>query len=816
MKESRKQKKRYMDTALPPKERAKALLEELSLEEKVAQLNCVCIFSEEGTDPEKIRGLMSCGIGAVSTLELRRMKTLEEAADWQIRVQRAAMDSSPHRIPAMFHMEGLCGAFLQDATSFPAGIGRGASWDPGLEEEIGRVVSRQEKACGITHIFAPVLDISRDSRMGRQGETYGEDPTLAAALGVAYTKGIQTEETAGRKADAVAKHFLAFHNSIGGIHGADSQTPERLLWEIYGKPFQAAISLAGLRGIMPCYCSLNGEPVSLSKHLLTDLLREEMGFEGLCVSDYGAIGNAFSYQHVGERPEETGWMALSAGMDMELPNPAGFGEAFAEMFRHGEADEAALDRAVLRVLTEKFSMGLFEHPFALVGKELCREFYDERDREISLRSAKESLVLLKNDGVLPLRADVKKIALIGPHADSPRKYFGGYTHMCMMESTLAIANSIAGVSGNENITGEKIVTVPGTNIQSDEGPEFDEILKRQKPQCKSILEQLRIRYPEAQIRYARGYPVAGNSREGFAEALEIARDADVILLTLGGKHGTCSMATMGEGVDASNINLPPCQDAFLEEVSRLGKPVVGIHFDGRPVSSNAADQFLNAVLEAWSPAEMGAEAVVGALAGDDNPGGKLPVTVAYHAGQIPIYYNHPGNSCWHQSGSIGFADYVDLPHRPRYVFGHGLSYTSFAYGDLRISSEHIAPFGKAEIRCLVTNSGNRPGDEVVQLYLKDARASMIRPVKELAGFTRIRLLPGETKEICFSVEMSQLAFLDRNMEWKIEKGKTEVEIGSSSEDIRLRGSFEITEDARIAGRNRGFFAKITIKSKNTI
>ena len=276
------------------------------------------------------------------------------------------------------------------------------------------------------------------------------------------------------------------------------------------------------------------------------------------------------------------------------------------------------------------------------------------------------------------------------------------------------------------------------------------------------------------------------------------------------------MATMGEGVDASNINLPPCQDAFLEEVSRLGKPVVGIHFDGRPVSSNAADQFLNAVLEAWSPAEMGAEAVVGALAGDDNPGGKLPVTVAYHAGQIPIYYNHPGNSCWHQSGSIGFSDYVDLPHRPRYVFGHGLSYTSFAYGDLRISSEHIAPFGKAEIRCLVTNSGNRPGDEVVQLYLKDARASMIRPVKELAGFTRIRLLPGETKEICFSVEMSQLAFLDRNMEWKIEKGKTEVEIGSSSEDIRLKGAFDIAESAVIEGRDRGFFAKTQVVTENTI
>ena len=292
-----------------------------------------------------------------------------------------------------------------------------------MRKRSGGLSAGRRRPAALPTFFAPVLDISRDSRMGRQGETYGEDPTLAAALGVAYTKGIQTEETAGRKADAVAKHFLAFHNSIGGIHGADSQTPERLLWEIYGKPFQAAISLAGLRGIMPCYCSLNGEPVSLSKHLLTDLLREEMGFEGLCVSDYGAIGNAFSYQHVGERPEETGWMALSAGMDMELPNPAGFGEAFAEMFRHGEADEAALDRAVLRVLTEKFSMGLFEHPFALVGKELCREFYDERDREISLRSAKESLVLLKNDGVLPLRADVKKDRADWPPCRQPAKIF---------------------------------------------------------------------------------------------------------------------------------------------------------------------------------------------------------------------------------------------------------------------------------------------------------------------------------------------------------------------------------------------------------
>ena len=237
---------RYKDTTLPPRERARALLEELSLEEKIAQVNCVCIFGEEGTDPRKIAALMKNGIGAVSTLELRRVRTLEEAAQWQIAVQRAAMESSPHGIPAIFHMEGLCGAFIQDAASFPAGIGRGAGWDPELEERIGRIISRQEAACGVTHIFAPVLDITRDSRMGRQGESYGEDPALASALGAAYTRGIQEEETAGRKPEAVAKHFLSSHNAIGGIHGADSATPERLLQEVYGKPFQAAITLSGL------------------------------------------------------------------------------------------------------------------------------------------------------------------------------------------------------------------------------------------------------------------------------------------------------------------------------------------------------------------------------------------------------------------------------------------------------------------------------------------------------------------------------------------------------------------------------------------
>lgn len=799
--------KEYLNASLAPEKRAKALLEEMSLEEKAAQLTGVFPFDEEYKDFDGISKRVPHGIGEVSTLEMRRMETLEEVAAWQKKVQEIVMENSEHHIPAIFHMEGLCGPFIQDSTSFPAGIGRGAGFDPEVEEKIAEIVSRQEAACGITHILAPVLDISRDSRMGRQGETYGEDPALASAMGAAYTKGIQKKETAGRKTESVAKHFLAFHNSNGGIHGAVSDTPPRLLEEIYGKPFQAAIQESDLLGIMPCYCTVNGEPVSASYGLLTKLLRDEMGFQGLCISDYGAVGNTHGSQHVGETLEDAGLLCLKAGMDMELPNPSGFGEKFLEKFRTGKADISVLNRAVLRVLTAKFRMGLFEHPFSLQGEELKGVFSQKTDREVSLQSAKESLVLLKNNGVLPIGSDVKKIAVIGPHADCARKFFGGYTHMCMMESTYAIANSIAGVSGVKVAKPEEIKTVPGTNIQSDETEEFDQILRRQKPDCRSLLEELREKLPDVEVSYSYGYYIAGEDESHFEEALEKIKEADLVILTLGCKHGTCSMSSMGEGVDGSNINLPKGQDEFIKRAAAFGKPMVGVHFDGRPISSDIADKYLDGILEAWSPAETGAEAVVSVLLGEYNPGGKMPVTTAYHAGQIPVYYNHQYNSCWDQVGSIGFANYVDLPHTPRYCFGHGLSYTQFSYSDLKLSKKEIGPFETIEIRVDVENVGSRVGDEVVQLYLRDLYASMARPVKELAGFKRITLEPGEKQTVIFEVKASQMAFLDMNMQWKVEKGTFLVEVGSSSQDIRLKDEYKVTEDGWLEGTDRGFYAK---------
>lgn len=796
----------YMDQSLSPKLRAELLLKVMCLEEKMAQVNCIFPIYNSFYDMEKIGQETAWGIGEVSTLDMRMLESVDAAAAWQRKVQKIVMENSPHHIPAIFHMEGLCGAFIQDALSFPSGIGRGAGWNPELEEKIGQIVSRQEAACGITHVLAPVLDISRDSRMGRQGETYGEDPTLAAALGAAYTKGVQQTSVEGRKAESVAKHFVAFHNSQGGIHGTHSDTPGRLLQEIYAKPFQATITEAHLRGIMPCYCSIDGEPVSVSKYLLTDLLRNEMNFDGVCVSDYSGISNAHDVQKIGESMADTGLMSMDAGMDVEMPACAGFCDELKHRFADGRADMHILDQAVLRVLEAKFRMGLFEHPYALEGEELHRIFTHPDEREVTLQSARESMVLLKNDGTLPIQNKIRKIALIGPHADCARKFFGGYTHLCMAESTFAVANSMAGVAGMPNVNHIDVAVVPGTNIQSDDMEALDEILRRQKPECRTLLEQLRESLPDAQIFYAYGYPIAGNDTSGFAEALKAVEKADLVLLTLGGKHGTCSLASMAEGVDASDINLPECQDAFIIQAARYKKPMVGIHFNGRPISSDVADQYLNALIEAWNPSECGAQAVADVLVGNYNPGGKLPVSVAYHAGQIPIYYNHPNGSAWHQAASIGFVNYVDLPHTPRYAFGHGLSYTTFAYDSLTLSAKEVGPFQQVDISVDVTNTGTVSGDEVVQLYIRDSFASKTRPVKELAGFCRITLKPGEKRKVTFELEPSVMAFLDREMRWKIEKGVFEVEVGRSSEDIRLTDAFRVTEDGWIDGKNRSFWA----------
>ena len=498
-------------------------------------------------------------------------------------------------------------------------------------------------------------------------------------------------------------------------------------------------------------------------------------------------------------------MCMEAGMDVEMQNCVGFNEELKEWFRSGRANMEILDRAVRRILEAKFRMGIFEHPYALENEALQEAFYRKEDEGILLRAALESLILLKNNGVLPFNPNGRKIAVVGCHAQNARCFFGGYTHISMMEAVHAVANSIAGMKAG-SVEGREMITVPGTQIQSDETEAFDGVLRQLKPDCPNLLEELSRRIPEAKIRYAYGYPIAGDDLSHIDEALEAVAEADLVIMTLGGKNGSCSVASMGEGVDGTNINLPFCQETFIRRAAELGKPMVGIHFDGRPISSDVADQYLDAILEAWNPAEKGAEAVVKVLIGEYNPGGRLPVSVARCAGQIPIYYNHPNGSAYHQGESIGFKNYVDMPHTPRYYFGHGLSYTTFEYSGLKMDQKSIGPKEQIGIELTIKNTGSRKGDEIIQLYFRDLYASTTRPVKELAGFKRITLEAGEEKRVFFVMKASQTAFLDRTMRWKIEKGEFEIQIGSSSEEIQLCDMFCITEDAWIEGRERGFYA----------
>lgn len=788
----------YRNVNKTPLERAKDLLGRLTLAEKMGQV--VCFWPRLLPDDEQIYAQnYPCGAGVLAAVYMRMLPTRAEATAFQRKWQRLTMDASPHHIPALFHIEGLCGPTIQDALSYPGGIGRAASFDTALEEKIGETVGRQAAAMGVGHVFAPVLDISRDPRNGRMSETYGEDATLAAALGSAYARGVHADHGTDIHPEAVAKHFLGFHGSQGGIQSSAFEVSERTLREVYAKPFQACITTGGLRGVMPCYTPVNGEGVSASHKLLTALLREEMGFDGLTVSDYTGISKLFERNHLFDSLEDTGYAAMRAGMDVETALKKAYSDALEAQFASGERDMAVLDRAVLHVLEAKFRMGLFEHPFPMENENSV--FLLPGDVDAAKKSAEESLVLLKNDGVLPLADTVKTIAVIGCHAGTARYLFGGYTHYSMAEGNVARQ-----LESDKQSAGRPVETIPGTPVLRSDEEEYEALLRHQKPSCRNLVEQLRLRYPDKKILYAYGYDCAGTDESHFEKALQAARQADLVIMTLGGKNGTRKTATMGEGTDASCVNLPAVQDRLIRLVQQTGKPMIGVHFDGRPVSSDAADG-MNALLEAWSPAEFGNEAIVGVLAGDITPSGKLPVSVVYHAGQIPLCYSAMNGSSFTPYTSIGvMGAYVDCPHTPRYPFGHGCSYTEFAYSDLRIQSEADG----IRVSCRIANTGKRTGTEIAQLYIADEQASVLRPVRELMGFARVSLQPGEAAEVRFDVHPGQLAFYRGNGQFVAEKGAFRVEVGASSADLRLNGSFCLDGDRVFDGKDRGFYADAEI------
>lgn len=802
---------KYLNTNLSSEERAKDLLSRLSIEEKVAQLQCYNPKDKKGPNLEDS---FKNGVGAVAFLVAAWYDTKEEVARKLNEYQKEAMRNNRFGIPALFHIEGLTGVLMPEATSFPTGIGRGAAWNPSLEKKMGEIVGEQMSAVGIKHALAPVLDVTRDARLGRYGESYSEDPTLVSSLGCAYVDGIQkTNKNGGYNVIATSKHFVGYHTGQGGIHAAASNIPSRELQEIFVKPFQAAITKSNLRSVMNQYGTIDGEPVTSSKAILNDLLRKEMGFNGLLVSDYASIEELYTRMNVCSNEDEAAIKVLNVGFDMEFPTPKAYSNNLSNLVKKGKIDIALLDKAVLRILIEKFALGLFENPYAKQEDEISKIFHSKKSSEISLQYARESIVLLKNNGILPLCTKGKKVAVIGHHAKSVRSLFGGYSYMSVLELAMGARNTMAGIDVQDSDVlwrNQKKDTYSGSIVEL-EIPKLEQVASLAYKHCNNLFEELQNTVKDAQLNYAYGYPYVGDDESYHEEALELAKKSDFAIITVGGKYGWGTSCSTGEGIDSSSINLSPCQESFIKKLGKAKIPFIVIHFDGRPISSDAVDKYAAAIIEAWNLGEYGSQAIVETILGLNNPSGKLPVTVPYSSAQAPLYYNHTKGSSYHVGTDSPFSTYIDMPHTPRYYFGFGLSYSVFKFSDLVVKKKNIHPFENLCIGLTITNVSDINGTETIQVYIQDKLSSIVRPERELIGFVKVEVNSKSSKHIEFKISPSQFAFLDEDMKWKIEEGEFRILIGNSANDIYLKDTIYINKSDYTTSAIREFFAEVKIK-----
>jgi len=756
----------YLDSARAAPERIQDLMARMTLEEKLAQLtsywfNDLQINREPS--PEKMRSLLGSGIGQISRIGGSSTLPPRGVAHAGNVIQHFLMEQTHLGIPAILHEECCLGYLGLGGTIFPQMIGLASSWNPDLVRRITTEIRRQMLAIGARQGLGPVLDIGCDPRWGRVEETFGEDPLLVTRFGVAYIRGLQGEEKQNGIL-ATAKHFAAHSIPAGGLNCAPVQLGPRALWETYLMPYQGAIREAGVRSAMNAYHELDGEVVAASRAIMTDLLRGSLGFDGLVVSDYNAISMLQSFHHVATDLGKAAALALRAGIDMELPSRTCYGEPLRAALENGDVSEEDINTAVGRVLQAKLELGLFENPYVDEGAvEACFETAPQRG--LAGEAARQSMVLLKNDGVLPL-AKPRTIAVIGPNAHSSRNLIGDYSYLSMSE--LLVLHPIPGL-GNGEIPNEEQIHTHSVMIAT-------------------ILEAIQAKAGAGtQVTYAPGCGVTGSDRSRFEEAARLASQADVTILVLGDKSGLVPDCTCGETRDRAELGLPGVQEELAKAVVATGKPVVVVMINGRPLSITWLADNASAILETWLPGEEGGAAVAAVLFGAVNPGGKLPVSIARSAGQIPLAYNHTpsgGHSNW-------YGDYMDLPAGPLYAFGHGLSYTTFEYSDLRISPEKAVTGGRVDISLSVKNTGKLAGDEVVQLYVCDESSSVPRPVIELKGFCRITLRPGESRKLTFHLPVNLLAFYDTERKLIVEAGTVRISLGSSSADLRLSGSLEI-------------------------
>ena len=746
----------FKNTEKAPEVRAKDLLGRMTWEEKLAQLQCVMVMDTEGMSELADK---KYGIGEIMVQSAAEDPA--KTAEVNRKIIHHVIENSRFGIPPILHAEALSGAVLPGAMVFPSAIGLGATFHPAAVEAMTDTISQQMRAAGYRQALSPVMDLGRDPRWGRIGETYGEDPALCAMMSVAFTKGLQGKDSE-KEVAATGKHFLGYSYGDGGLNMSSNPITERDIREEYAKPFQAAISEAGLMSVMNSYGTLDHELVIGSEKILTSLLRDEMKFDGAVVSDYHSIDKLVSHR-ITEDMTEAGVKALKAGLDVECPMPVGYTEELLKWVESGKLDGAYIDRAVLRVLELKFKLGLFENPYPLDPEMVRNAFYSQEHERRSLQAARESIVMLKNEGILPLDKQKKKVAVIGPHADSPRLLFGCYTLPAAVD--MGLSGALSEMAGMEEAakkadTVERADTYEGSNVLREPEIVGQALAGMYGQTTPTILSCIKEKLADSEATYEKGCEYAGYDRSGFAPAIQAAKEAEVAIVTAGGKYGWDGSCTVGEGIDSAGIGL------------------------------------------------TGGQAVANVIFGDYNPAGRLPVTAARNAGQIPVYAGQKtGNAYPAVRSKMSLCKYVEDCVEPLYPFGHGLSYSSFVYSDLHITDG--APCdGEIEVSLNITNVSDWDGEEVVQIYIEDVLTEMLRPNREFAGCDRIFLKAGETKTVEFRMKADQFAYLDQQMEWFVEAGEMKVYAGASSDDIRLTGKFRILDSGRIEGNRRGFYASV--------
>ena len=648
-------------------------------------------------------------------------------------VQRVAVNESRLKIPVLFGFDVIHGY----RTIFPIPLGEASSWDPALAERSAAVAAQEANNVGLRWTFAPMVDIARDPRWGRITEGAGEDPFLGAAFARARVRGFQGNDYgAPDKILACAKHWVAYGDAEGGRDYNTTDLSENTLREIYFPPFKAAVD-AGVGTLMSSFNAINGVPATANAFTLTKVLRQEWKFDGFVVSDYTSVRELINHGVAGNE-EQAAALALNAGVDMEMVSRS-YNQFGPELLKQNKLSQATIDEAVRRILRIKFRLGLFDRPYTDEAREPAALLRPESIR-LAREIAGRSMVLLKNEReTLPLNKNIVSIAVIGPLADDRRAPLGWWSGDGKEENTVT---PLAGIKAKVSA--------------------------------------------QTKVGYAKGCEVKDDSTAGFQEAINLAKQSDVAILFVGETHDM-----VGEAASRASLDLPGRQMELVQAIHATGKPTIVVLVNGRPLSIGWIVNNAPAILESWMGGSESGNAIADILFGDVNPGAKLPVTFPRSVGQVPIYYNHMNTGRPPEAENRYTSKYYDLPWTPLYPFGYGLSYTTFRISNLQLSAEKISARGKVTVTVEVENTGRRAGDEVVQLYIRDPVATMTRPVKELKGFQRISLPPGEKRRVEFVLGPEHLGFWNREMRYVVEPGEFRVMVGSNSIDVR-EAKFEVT------------------------